>query len=147
MRFQEQPVVGIASSPELYEAVSAAVDKLEKQVVKLHEKRRERKRVAQPSVGREASANAKNVSRPAAPRGVAGNGIAVVVAEASGRSSQSAKVFRVADHKLMKPMTLDEAMLEIGRNQEYFCFPDADTGGVSVLIRRADGHFDLVEGG
>jgi hypothetical protein len=44
-----------------------------------------------------------------------------------------------------KPMTVDEAMLEIGKDG-YLPFRDADTGSVSVLIRRVDGHFDLVEG-
>ena len=135
MRFEDHPVVGTASSPDLYEAVSAALDKLEKQVVKLHEKHRERIRALQP---KPAKAPVK--------KSAGTNGIAAVVAEAGLRSSRSAKVYRVADHRGRKPMTLEEAVLEIKRNQEYLSYPDADTGRVSVLIRRTDGHFDLVEG-
>ena len=54
MRYADHPLVGIGTSPDLYEAVHAAVDKLEKQVVKLHEKRHESKRgpVGKPAAAR-----------------------------------------------------------------------------------------------
>ena len=41
-------------------------------------------------------------------------------------------------------MTLEEALLEIeGRN--YVVYHDAETDRVSVLMRRRDGNFDLIE--
>jgi putative sigma-54 modulation protein len=42
-------------------------------------------------------------------------------------------------------MTLEEALLEMDRQRDYVVFRDAETDRVSVLMRRRDGHFDLVE--
>ena len=43
-------------------------------------------------------------------------------------------------------MTLDEALLEMDDARDYMVYRDAATDRVAVLIRRRDGHFDLVEG-
>ncbi len=43
-------------------------------------------------------------------------------------------------------MTLEEALLEIGDTRDYMVYRDAVTDRIAVLIRRRDGHFDLVEG-
>jgi putative sigma-54 modulation protein len=43
-------------------------------------------------------------------------------------------------------MTLDEAVMEMEKNRDYLVYRDAETDRVSVLVRRRDGHFDLVEG-
>jgi hypothetical protein len=43
-------------------------------------------------------------------------------------------------------MTLDEALLEMEKDRDYLVYRDTDTDRVSVLLRRRDGHFDLVEG-
>ena len=43
-------------------------------------------------------------------------------------------------------MTLDEAVMEIEKDQDYLVYRDADKDRVSVLVRRRDGHFDLIEG-
>ena len=42
-------------------------------------------------------------------------------------------------------MTLDEAMLEVGSGQDYFVYRDAKTNRVCTLVRRNDGHLDLIE--
>jgi putative sigma-54 modulation protein len=44
-----------------------------------------------------------------------------------------------------KPMTLEEAMLEMEASQDYLVYRDAQTDRVTVLMRRSDGHFDLIE--
>ena len=33
----------------------------------------------------------------------------------------------------------------MGGDREYLTFRDAKTGALNVLVRRRDGHFDLVE--
>jgi ribosome-associated translation inhibitor RaiA len=54
------------------------------------------------------------------------------------------KVFRIDHHERRKPMTLDEALIAIdGRG--YVVYRDTDKQCVSVLIRRQDGNFDLIE--
>ena len=55
-------------------------------------------------------------------------------------------VYRVNHHQKRKPMTLDEAVLEMEKDRDYLVYRDAETDRVSVLLRRRDGHFDLVEG-
>lgn len=42
-------------------------------------------------------------------------------------------------------MTLDEALIAV-EGRDYVVYRDAQRDCVSVLIRRADGNFDLVEG-
>jgi putative sigma-54 modulation protein len=44
-----------------------------------------------------------------------------------------------------KPMTLEEAILEMESNADYFVYQDLDRSRLSVLLRRRDGHFDLIE--
>ncbi len=41
-------------------------------------------------------------------------------------------------------MTLDEALLEMDTS-DYVVYRDAQRDGLSVLVRRPDGHFDLIE--
>jgi len=36
-------------------------------------------------------------------------------------------------------------MMEMTAKKSYIAFRDSDSGGVSILIRRSDGHFDLIE--
>jgi len=38
-----------------------------------------------------------------------------------------------------------EAILEMDPARDYMVYRDAETDRVSVLVRRRDGHFDLVE--
>ncbi len=42
-------------------------------------------------------------------------------------------------------MTVDEAMLEMDGKRDYLVYRDAQNESVSVLVRRRDGHFDLIE--
>ena len=41
-------------------------------------------------------------------------------------------------------MTLDEAILEMEKDRDYLVYRDAGNDR-SVLMRRRDGHFDLIE--
>jgi hypothetical protein len=42
-------------------------------------------------------------------------------------------------------MTLDEAVLEMDNTRDYLVYRDTQREGVSVLVRRRDGNFDLIE--
>ncbi|MGB9606601.1 MAG: sigma 54 modulation/S30EA ribosomal C-terminal domain-containing protein, partial [Bryobacteraceae bacterium] len=56
------------------------------------------------------------------------------------------RVFRVIDnHAGRKPLTLEEALLEMEKDRDYLVFRDAETDRFSVLIRRRDGKFDLIQ--
>ena len=44
-----------------------------------------------------------------------------------------------------KPMTLEEAVLEMDGDRNYMVYRDAESDRVQVLVKRRDGHFDLIE--
>ncbi len=64
--------------------------------------------------------------------------------EGETEAAPEQRVYHVNHHKKRKPMTLEEALLEMD-NREYVVYRDAETDRVSVLVRRRDGNFDLIE--
>ena len=142
-------VVAVGADADLYTAVSGAVENLEKQVAKVRTKWRDTTRHKDaPQRTPEASAKrAEAVPNGAAPKPSAKAAKSAAAAEAKQRKP---KVFRAGqsdnpDHRL-KPMTVEEAMIEIAAGEDYFVFEEAGTGKRNVLLRRKDGHFDLIEG-
>lgn len=118
------PMVGAASGADQFTALLQALEKLETQVLKLRTKKRDTKR--------EAKQSWKEGAAPAEALKVAGEVV-------------DKRVFRVDEHAFRKPMTLEEAILEMDRSLDYFVYRDASTDRLSVLFRRRDGHFNLVE--
>jgi putative sigma-54 modulation protein len=121
IRIYDHPMVGVAAEADQFTALFQAIERLEKQVLKLRAKKRDTKR------------EPKQAWEPAAGAGPA-------VEEALGK-----RIFRVDEHAGQKPMTLEEAVLELDKSRDYVVFRDAETDRLSVLLRRRDGHFDLVE--
>jgi putative sigma-54 modulation protein len=127
VRYQDHHFAGIGMAADAYAAIGAAIEKLEKQILRLRERTRDSHRG--PKVEKTA------IEAPAA--------------QASGAAPEPEtagppQVFRVNHHQRRKPMTIEEALLEIeGRN--YVVYQDAETSRVSVLVRRRDGNFDLIE--
>jgi putative sigma-54 modulation protein len=121
-------LVGAGSSADLFTAIAGAAEKLEKQVVKARTKWRDTKRQPR-KTGPEDEAGAST----------AGRRLVEPEREVEGR------VYRVNHHQRRKPMTLEEAMLEMDPGRDYLVYRDAETDRVSVLVRRRDGNFDLVE--
>lgn len=127
MQFYGHPLVGIASDADLFTALSEALDKLDKQAVKNCAKYRAK-------VRRSSDKESDNES-----------GELVGVVATSDGSKTARKVFRVNHLDQRKPMTLEEALLEMTKDDDYVVYRDADKECVSVLVRRRDGHFDLIE--
>jgi len=117
-------LVGVGSDPDLFTAIHSAAEKLAKQAVKARTKWRDTKRVPR-------EAQAEPAPEPTA-------------AEQEPQPEQ--RVYRVNHHEKRKPMTLDEAILAMDKTRDYLVYRDAETDRISVLLRRRDGHFDLVEG-
>ena len=113
-------LAGKAEGGEQLAVLTAALDKLEKQILKLKTKVTEGKRRA---------VSATRKAEPAEP----------VMPETKGP-----RVIRVKPPS-KKPITVDEAVLLIGE-KPYLYFRDVATEAVNVIIRRADGNFDLIEG-
>jgi putative sigma-54 modulation protein len=121
-------LVGMGSNSDLFTAISGAAEKLEKQAVKAREKWRDTKRA--PKV--------EKVAAPPEPE--------PAEAAEEEEAEPERRVYRVNHHQRRKPMTLDEALLAMDKNRDYLVYRDAETDRVSVLVRRRDGDFDLVEG-
>jgi putative sigma-54 modulation protein len=123
LQFYDHQLVGLGSDADLFTAMSTALEKLEGQAVKQRSKWREKNR-------RSLVSQLAAESAPAA----------------AGEERQTARrVFRVNHHERRKPMTLEEALLEMENGQEYMVYRDAEKECVSVLVRRRDGNFDLIE--
>jgi putative sigma-54 modulation protein len=130
VRFHDHNLVGIGAGTETFPAICDAAARLEKQILKLREKWRDIKR--SPKLAEQ------EVEPPAQPA-------AQVALEIRSESGPDKRVFRRNHHQGRKPMTLEEALLEIEQDRDYVVYRDAETNRVSVLLRRRDGNFDLVE--
>jgi putative sigma-54 modulation protein len=117
--------VEVSTNPRL--SVSNAMDKLLRQAQRQRAKQRDRK-------------GAGSARRPAAtPSKRAGD-----VREAA-ELPEAPRVIRNR-RRAVKPMTLDEATLELEtRTEGVFVFRDARTERMRVLYRREDGHLGLIE--
>jgi putative sigma-54 modulation protein len=102
-------------------AFDIAMDKVDRQVVKLKEKiKGERKRMAQEAAVHETSATP--VSEPA----------------------EMPSIERIHVH--LRPQTVEQAEQELTDNGLQFrVFLDEDTGGISVLYRKRDGSVAVIE--
>lgn len=129
VQFYDHQLVGVGSDADLFNAVSAALAKLEVQAVKNRAKWREKKRRKEAPAEKGArSAPRANEPEPREPE-----------------ESVAQRVYRVNHHQQRKPMTLDEALIEMEKGHDYLAYLDAEKETVSVLVRRRDGHFDLIE--
>lgn len=128
----DHSIVCSGEDAEMLPAMNMAIEKLDKKIIKLREKWRDTKRQ---QMAQESEAEAEN-ARAAAPQ--------------EPERRQGTRIYRV-DHESdgRKPMTLDEAILEMDGNRngkpDYLVFRDAERDGLSVLLRRRDGNFDLIE--
>ena len=125
INYYGHPLIGVGSSDDLFTAIHEAVEKLEKQSVKARTKWRDAKRTP-----RKAVPDVENEK--------------IVPAEVDDEARQ--QVHKVKPPAKRKPMTVEEAVLEMDTSKDYLVYRDAQTDKVSVLLRRRDGHFDLVEG-
>lgn len=120
-------LVGLGSSSDLFTAIHSAAEKLEKQAVKARTKWRDTKRAPRPRAASEAEAEP------------------IVEGIGEEAEAEAPQVHRVNHYHRQKPMTLEEAVLEMEHKRDYVVYRDAQTERVRVLVRRRDGDFDLVE--
>jgi ribosomal subunit interface protein len=124
LNYYDHPLVGIHESADFLSALTSACDKIEKQILKLQAKRRD------------------GMRRIPAPKTVA-----APVSQPDGlpATAKAPRVYRTNSRPPRKPMTVEEALLEIGDRRSHLVYRDAQTDGVCVLVRRPDGNFDLIE--
>ena len=122
VNYHNHPLVGEGSNQDIFTAIHSAIGKLEKQAIKVRAKWRDNKRAPRQQVAEPATS-----------------------AEPTANQNGSKRVYRVDNHQRHKPMTLDEAILEMEKDHDYLVYRDAGNDRLSVLLRRRDGHFDLIE--
>ena len=107
---------------DMYMALTRAITKIEKQALKLKKKTIDRKQGAKRIASVAPEPDGQLEATPSAPRIVAARRYSV------------------------KPMTAEEAALSLSAESDQFVvFRDADTDRVSVLYKRNDGNFGLIE--
>jgi putative sigma-54 modulation protein len=126
---------GEATGRDAQAALGAAIDKIERQVLKLKSKWTERKR--------QGISPAKAAS--ATPRPERG---AAAFATDLGERDNGGQPLRIIRQRryAVKPMSVEEAALEVADGRDSFLvFRNASTEEINVLFRRADGNLGLIE--
>jgi putative sigma-54 modulation protein len=123
VNYHNHSLVGEGSNADLFTAIHAAIEKLEKQAIKVRAKWRDTQRAPRKETA------VKQPPEPAAPP----------------EPDVEGRVFHVNQHQRRKPMTLEEALLEMEKGADYLVYRDAESDRTAVLLRRRDGNFDLVE--
>ncbi|MBS1825602.1 MAG: ribosome-associated translation inhibitor RaiA [Acidobacteria bacterium] len=140
VKYYDHDLVGLSSDSDTFTAVFNAIEKLEKQILKHRDKWRDTKRTgdAKAALLKEPAAAKKvEAAKPAAK--------AKAAPKVDGKAAAAKRVYKVNRKSQNKPMTVEEAMLEIQADSNYMVYRDADSDRVHVLVKRNDGHFDLIE--
>jgi len=133
INYLDHTLVGEHVDDDQFTALNQAVERLERQMMKVRNKRRDIKKGPREGWDKGASANTVIEAEPR-------NTDALPAAASNGRP----KYFRVAPDG-DKPLTVEEAMLMIGEDEPYIVYRNQGSDRLAVLLRRADGNFDLVE--
>lgn len=139
VRFRGDTLVTSGEGTEMALAVGEAIEKLERQLTRTREKKHDsRTRVAVRDDKRGKTAISRESLAPSF-REMEKEVVAQVP------NTAGAVVHRVPSVSRQKPLTVDEAVLTFKKNQRFKVFLDSETNGVSILVRRDDGEFDLIE--
>jgi putative sigma-54 modulation protein len=126
---------GEATGRDAQTALGAAIDKVERQVLKLKSKWTERKRQ-----GISPAKAASATPRPERGAAVFGTGL-----EQRDNGGQPLRIIRARRYEV-KPMSVDEAAIEVADGRDAFLvFRNSSTEEINVLFRRADGNLGLIE--
>lgn len=139
VKFYDHTLIGEGADADLDTALCHAVEKLETQTVKLRNRWRDTHRDAKGvRFAKETSEGNLTPGEDVPPQRPAKN------ARNNGSGSRP-RIFRVNYDEDRKPMTIEEAILEMEDDIPYVVYRDATRDCLSVLVRRQDGHFDLIE--
>jgi len=140
VNFYDHSLVGEGADSDLGTALCQAVEKVEKQVVKLRNRWRDTHRDAKAVRSTKESWEAQ-APEPAVPEPAKGH----KNKPAMNGQGKKPKIFRVNYGEDSKPMTIEEAILEMEDGTNYMVYRDSERDCLSVLLRRPDGNFDLIE--
>ena len=128
--WREHTLTAKETNADMYQALTRCIDKIEKQALKLKKKIIDRRQDAVPLSA---------VAPDTAPDAEAGASGADAVERRQGRII-AARRYKV------KPMTAEEAVMSLAEDGDQFVvFRDSDTDRVSVLYKRKDGNYGLIQ--
>ncbi len=113
------------NTDNMYASIDLAIDKIEKQVIKYRKKLNQRFRQSGTrQINERLMAEEKT---------------------AQEKESEEPKVVKTKQF-LLKPMDVEEAILQMNLlSHDFFVFNNAETDSISVLYRRKDGNYGLIE--
>ena len=113
------------TSPDLYASIDLVVDKLERQIRKFKTKINRKSRETGTEIMKEA----------------------VFFTEDDNGGEENSELDIVRTKRLsLKPMDSEEAVLQMNMlGHNFFIFEDSDTNGTSIVYRRKDGKYGLIE--
>jgi putative sigma-54 modulation protein len=128
LHWREHTLTAKDTNADMYHALTRCIDKIEKQALKLKKKMVERKQGAAPL-----SAVAPDTEPPSA------------AASADDREGARPRIIAARRYKV-KPMTAEEAVMSLADDGDQFVvFRDSDTDRLSVLYKRKDGNYGLIQ--
>jgi putative sigma-54 modulation protein len=131
LNWREHTLTATDTNADMYQALTRVIGKIEKQAVKLKKKIIERSHNATPL-----SALAPV---PPPPDGEDAQ------TDADAAPTRQPRIVNARGYRV-KPMTAEEAALSLSADSDQFLvFRDADTNRVSVLYKRKDGNYGLIQ--
>jgi putative sigma-54 modulation protein len=128
--WREHTLTAKDTNADMYRALTRCVDKIEKQALKLKKKMIERKQDAVPLSA---------VAPEPAPEPADGD------AEPEAPEPRPGRIIAARRYKV-KPMTAEEAVMSLAEDGDQFVvFRDSDTDRLSVLYKRKDGNYGLIQ--
>ncbi len=137
MNFYDHQMVGEGVDGDLTVALTQAAEKLEKQLLKHRDRWRDTHRDAK-------TVRSEKENWDLAPINVDSAVEKPEAAKVNG-GARKPKIFRVNYDADRKPMTLEEALLEMDGQTDYVVYRNSQRNCLSVLVKRPDGNFDLIE--
>jgi len=130
LHWREHTLTAKDTNADMYQALTRCIDKIEKQALKMRKKLIERRQTGVPL-----SAVAPEV---------AGDGGAAP-AEADAAATRAPRIIAARRYRV-KPMTPEEAAMSLADDGDQFVvFRDADNDRLSVLYKRKDGNYGLIQ--
>ena len=126
LHWREHTLTAKDTNADMYQALTRCIDKIEKQAVRLKKKIIERRQDAVPMSA-------------LAPKPAAGT------AAPENPEQRQGRIIAARRYKV-KPMTAEEAVMSLAEDGDQFVvFRDSDTDRVSVLYKRKDGNYGLIQ--
>ncbi len=128
--WREHTLTAKDTNADMYQALTRCIDKIEKQALKLKKKIIDRRQDAVPM-----SAVAPDTSPEPADEGAAPD----------APERRAGRIIAARRYKV-KPMTAEEAVMSLAEDGDQFVvFRDSDTDRLSVLYKRKDGNYGLIQ--